>query len=424
LGRAGSASPGWRWRWASGCGTGSARAPCSCRWRRSPIPGLVLAAIGRAAGADLTGTGAPTEALAETFGDGAWLLVLDNLEQVVQVAPDLGELLARCPGLAMLATSRAALGLRAEREYPVPPLPLPAGSGAASVAEVAASPAVALFVDRARAARPGFALTEGNAGAVAEICRRLEGLPLAIELAAARTRLLDPPALLDRLVSSLNALGTGAVDLPERQRTLRATVQWSVDLLDGPERSLLEVAAVFTDGWTIPAVAQVAGLDEDRALELSEALARHSLIYLDSTELGPRSRMLETVREFVAERLAARPDTAEVGRRHAGRELRRPRQAAVPPSRPELHDVRLRPVVARRRPSPRHGHPRPAQQRHDALRRCLARGEGRCVQALDRIRIPVVDALSRRTEGVMRVMRLQGPVVSSFRLTPANRPSD
>ena len=137
--------------------------------------GQVLAAIGRAAGADLAGAGAPLEALAETFGDGAWLLVLDNLEQVVQVAPDLGELLARCPGVAMLATSRTVLGLRAEREYPVPPLALPADPGTASVAEVAASPAVVLFVDRARAVRPGFALTEGNAAAVAEICRRLEG---------------------------------------------------------------------------------------------------------------------------------------------------------------------------------------------------------------------------------------------------------
>jgi len=281
-------------------------------------PGLVLAAIGRAAGADLARTGSPLEALAETFGDGAWLLVLDNLEQVVQVAPDLGELLTRCPRLAILATSRTALGLRAEQEYPVPPLlPLPAGPGGASVAEVAASPSVALFVDRARAVRPGFALTEGNAAAVAEICRRLEGLPLAIELAAARSRLLDPPALLDRLVSSLDALGTGAVDLPERQRTLRATVEWSVGLLEDAERSLLEVAAVFVDGWTIQAVAQVAGLDEDRALELSEALARHSLVYLDSTGLGSRTRMLETVREFVAEGLAARPEAGEVGRRHA-----------------------------------------------------------------------------------------------------------
>ena len=281
-------------------------------------PGQVLAAIARAAGAGLAGTGAPLEALAEMFGDGVWLLVLDNLEQVVQAAPDLGELLGRCPGLAMLATSRTVLGLRGEREYPVPPLPLPAEPpGAASVAEVAAWPAVALFVDRARAVRPGFALTEANAAAVAEICRRLEGMPLAIELAAARTRLLDPPALLDRLAASLDALGTGAVDLPERQRTLRATVEWSIGLLTAAERSLLEVAVVFIDGWTVPAAAAVAGLDEDRALELSEALAGHSLVYVDSTRLGPRSRMLETVRAFVAERLAARPDADQVGRRHA-----------------------------------------------------------------------------------------------------------
>jgi tetratricopeptide (TPR) repeat protein len=153
---------------------------------------------------------------------------------------------------------------------------------------------------------------------VAEICRRLEGLPLAIELAAARTRLLDPEALLGRLARSLDALGTGAVDLPERQRTLRATVEWSVGLLEDAERSLLETAAVFVDGWTIEAAAQVAGQDEDRALELTEALARHSLIQLDSTGRGPRSRLLETIRVFVAERLADRPDVAEVQRRHAG----------------------------------------------------------------------------------------------------------
>ena len=280
-------------------------------------PGQVLAAIGRAAGADLAGAGVPVEALAETFGDGAWLLILDNLEQVVGVARDLGALLARCPRVAILATSRTVLGPRGEREYPVPPLPVPADPGTASVAEIAAWPAVALFVDRARAVRPGFALTEGNAAAVAEICRRLEGLPLAIELAAARTRLLDPPALLDRLAASLDALGTGAVDLPERQRTLRATVEWSMGLLTDAERSLLEVTAVFADGWTTQAAAQVADLDEDRALELGEALARHSLIYIDSTQLGPRSRLLETVGQFVAERLAARPDAAEIQRRHA-----------------------------------------------------------------------------------------------------------
>jgi predicted ATPase len=281
-------------------------------------PGLVLAAIGQAVGADLSRTGSPLEALAGTLGDGVWLLVLDNLEQVVQAAADLGDLLARCPGVVILATSRTVLGLRAEREYPVPPLPPPTDAATVPLDELASSPAVALFVDRARAVRPGFALAEGNAAAVAEICRRLEGLPLAIELAAARVRLLDPAALLDRLAASLDALGTGAVDLPARQRTLRATVEWSVGLLEDAGRSLLEVAAVFTDGWTIAAAAQVAGLDEDRALELSEALARHSLVYVDNTEAGPRTRMLETIREFVAERLAARPDASEIARRHAG----------------------------------------------------------------------------------------------------------
>jgi predicted ATPase len=248
-------------------------------------------------------------------------LVLDNLEQVLEVAGDLAELLARCPGVAMLATSRTVLGLRAGQEYPVAPLPLaagaPADSAGGTLEELAASPAVALFVDRARAVRPDFALTPGNAAAVVEICRRLEGLPLAIELAAARTRLLDPDVLLGRLATSLDALGTGAVDLPERQRTLRATVDWSVGLLEEAERSLLETMAVFVDGWTAQVGAQVAELDENRALALSETLERHSLIYLDRSDHGPRLRMLETVRAFVAERLAARPDVAEIRRRHA-----------------------------------------------------------------------------------------------------------
>jgi len=157
-------------------------------------PEQVLAGIGRAVAADLAATGSPAEALAETFGDGAWLLILDNLEQVVQVAGDLGALLARCGGVVILATSRTVLGLAAEREYPVPALPPPADPAAVPLAELESSPAVALFLDRARAVRPGFALTQDNAPAVAEICRRLEGLPLAIELAAARIRLLDPAA--------------------------------------------------------------------------------------------------------------------------------------------------------------------------------------------------------------------------------------
>jgi predicted ATPase len=277
----------------------------------------VVAAIGRAVGADLAGTDAPLGAVVDQLGDGQWLLILDDLERVVEAAGDLAELLASCPGVAIVATSRIVLGLRAEREYMLPPLPLPADPATMPVEELTASPAVALFVDRARAVRHDFALTQSNAWAVGEICRRLEGLPLAIELAAARIRLLDPEALLGRLARSLDALGAGAVDLPERQRTLRATVEWSLGLLDQAERSLLETVAVFVDGWTVEAAAEVTGLDEDRALALTEGLARHSLIQLDHTGLGVRSRMLDTVREFVAEHLAARPDVAEVGRRHA-----------------------------------------------------------------------------------------------------------
>jgi predicted ATPase len=280
-------------------------------------PGLVLAGVARAVGAELAGAHSPLDALAEYFGDDRWLLILDNFEQVVAAARDIDALLARCGGVVILVTSRTVLGLRAEREYPVPPLPLPADPAGEPVAELAASPAVALFVDRARAVRPGFALTEDNAVAVAEICRRLEGLPLAIELAAARTRLLDPGALLGRLARSLDALGTGPVDMPERQRTLRATVEWSVGLLDDDERSLLETVAVFVDGWSVQAAVQVAGLDEDRALDLTEALARHSLVHLDPAGDGSRLRMLETIRAFMAERLATRPDAAEVERRHA-----------------------------------------------------------------------------------------------------------
>ena len=291
---------------------------------------LVPAAIVRAVGAELAGVDSPLQALTEILGDDPWLLIVDNLEQVVNAAGDLGELLTRCPGVTILATSRTALGLRAEREYPVPPLPPPADPATVPLADLKSSPAVELFVDRARMVRPDFALTADNAAAVAEICRRLEGLPLAIELASARTRLLNPAVLLDRLARSLDALGTGTVDLPERQRTLRATVEWSVGLLEEAERSLLEVAAVFVDGWTIQAAAKAAGLDEDRALELSEELARHSLIYLDSSGPAPRSRMLETIRVFVAERLAARPDAAEIQRRHADYYRRLTEQADRP----------------------------------------------------------------------------------------------
>ena len=280
-------------------------------------PQGVLAGIGRAVAADLAGAGSPLQALAEQLGDDAWLLILDNLEQVVEVAGELGELLARCPGVSILATSRTVLGLWAEQEYPVLPLQLPADPVGVPVDELAAAAGGrCLWTGPVRCgpAPPYRGKRRGGGGDLAE---RLEGLPLAAATAAARTRLLDPAALLRRLSTSLDALGTGNVGMPERQHTLRATVEWSVDLLDDAERSLLEVVAVFADGWTIEAAASVAGLGEDRTLELSETLARHSLIYLDPAADGPRSRMLETIRQFVAERLAGRPDAAEVRHRHA-----------------------------------------------------------------------------------------------------------
>ena len=280
-------------------------------------PELVLPRIAAAVGATIEGVRPPVDVLVEQFAETPTLLVLDNLEQVVGVAPDLDQLLARCPGLEILATSRTVLRLRAEREYPVGPLTVPAFSGPAPIEQLASLPAVQLFVDRAQAVRYDFALTDDNALAVVEICRRLDGLPLAIELAAARTRLLEPDALLARLASRLDALGTGPVDLPERQRTLRATVEWSVGLLDDAEQHMLATLSIFVDGWTVEAAVHVSGLTEDRTLDLLDALAGHSLVSVDATDAGPRFRMLAAVRELAAERLAAGADLADVERRHA-----------------------------------------------------------------------------------------------------------
>ena len=278
---------------------------------------LVLAAIARASGPALAETDSPLEALVDYLGAGRWLIILDNIEQVADAGRDIGDLLARCPGTVVLATSVTALQLRIEHEYPVPPLQAPPDPATTPLDRLAESAAVALFIDRAQAVRPGFALTPANAAAVAAICRLLDGLPLAIELAAARSRVLEPDELLTRLHQSLRALGTGAADAPERQRTISATVDWSMGLLDESERSFFEMMAVFVEGWTIAAAAAVAAVEEDRALELTEALVRHSLSYVERSAYGTRSRMLEPVRTFVVERLAARPDAAEVAERHA-----------------------------------------------------------------------------------------------------------
>ncbi|GAA1359480.1 DUF4062 domain-containing protein [Catellatospora chokoriensis] len=279
-------------------------------------PDAALAAIGRAVGASIGAGPSPLDAIGEHLGDDRWLIVLDNVEQV-DLAHSIDELLTRCPGTVVVATSRRVLRLRAEWEYEVQPLSVPDDPDTMTLPELAAAPAVALFAERARAVRRGFALTEANVGAVVRICRLLDGIPLAIELASARIRLKDPEILLAKLTDSLGVLGAGPVDLPERQRTLRATVEWSVGILPDAERRLLQTMAVFVDGWTVDAAAHVAGLPEHETLELIDTLHQHSLVHVDITEAGPRSRLLVIVRDFAAEQLSTRDDGPEVHRRHA-----------------------------------------------------------------------------------------------------------
>jgi predicted ATPase len=279
-------------------------------------PGRVLAVIVDAVNASMEHTQTALDGLTAHYQGRTALLVLDNLEQVLEAGPDLIALLAACPGLTLLATSRTVLRLRGEHEYPVPALDVPAPA-TCWLDELAETPAVALFVDRAQAARPDFRLTWENAVAIAEICRRLDGIPLAIELAAARSRLLSPHALLARLSGCLDSLGAGPADLPDRQRTLRATVTWSVNLLNAPAARMLSMLGCFTDGWTLEAAASVCELDELDALQILDDLAGHSLIMLSPTADEPRFRMLGTVREFALELLDARPDAEAVRARHA-----------------------------------------------------------------------------------------------------------
>jgi predicted ATPase/class 3 adenylate cyclase len=225
--------------------------------------------------------------LAEHVDEKRTLLLLDNLEQVVACAPALGDALAACPNLRLLVTSRVSLHLQSEREYQVAPLPDP--------------DAVELFCARATNAEPE--------AAVADICGRLDGLPLAIELAAARTRVLAPDELLRRLEQRLPLLTGGARDAPERQRTLRATIEWSHDLLTPEEQELFAHVAVFEGGFTLDAAEEVC----DAELDTLESLVQHSLVRADDK----RFTMLETIREFAAERLAASPDVAALRARHA-----------------------------------------------------------------------------------------------------------
>jgi predicted ATPase/tRNA A-37 threonylcarbamoyl transferase component Bud32 len=256
------------------------------------------------------------DAVATVIGNRRVLLLLDNLEQVLDAAGDIAALVSRCPAMQIVVTSRAPLKIAAETELALPPLALPAPD-ATSVEEIQQSPAVALFVQRAQKVKPPFALSSANGPAVAAIVRRLDGLPLALELAAARIRILEPSALLQRLDRALDLLTSGDRDLPERQRTLRATIQWSHSLLDPAEQRLLRRASVFTEGWTLEAMEAVCyqATERHRGLDELDSLVEKGLVRV--VGMGERYLLLETIRAFAAEQLDAAGEADSLRQAHA-----------------------------------------------------------------------------------------------------------
>jgi predicted ATPase/DNA-binding SARP family transcriptional activator len=252
----------------------------------------------------------PEEAIVRFLGPKDTLLVLDNFEHVLEAAPVVTELLSAAPSLAVLATSREPLRLRVEHRFDVAPLEIPAAATAIAVERASAGQ---LFVQRARSHDRAFALTPASAGPVSEICRRLDGIPLAIELAAARTTLLEPSELAARLASTLDLLGHGARDSPDRQRTLRATIEWSHDLLSSTEAKAFADFAVFAGGATTEAAQEVTGADLDALHALTD---KQLLLRRHGSGTAPRLRMFETVREYASELLDADPHAAEIRERH------------------------------------------------------------------------------------------------------------
>jgi predicted ATPase/class 3 adenylate cyclase len=259
------------------------------------------------------------DTLADHLRDRHLLLVVDNSEQVIEAGLAVARLLDAAPRLTVLATSRVPLHISGESEYQVPPLRLPDAAGVSNLDVITRSEAVALLTERAAAVRPGFRITDENAAAVAEITTRLDGLPLAIELAASRLKVLSPKALLARLGDRLPLLTGGTRDLPERQRTLRGTIEWSHDLLEAKEQRLFARLGTFNGGWSLEAAEAICG--PALGLEVLDGLGTlidHSMVRLGEPGDGePRFRMLETIREFAVERLASSGDDDELRRRHA-----------------------------------------------------------------------------------------------------------
>jgi predicted ATPase/class 3 adenylate cyclase len=284
-------------------------------------PALVASAIASPLGVVETGERPLKEGLETYLRDKELLLLLDNFEQVLGAAPLVGELLSECPRLEVLATSRSVLRVYGEQEYPVPPLELPRPGRLPPIDRLSQYEAVRLFIERAKAARPDFSVTDENAPAVAEICARLDGLPLAIELAAARIKLLPPRAMLERLGSRLKLLGGGARDLPERQRTLRGTIEWSHALLEEGEQVLFTRLAVFAGGRTLEAIEAICDAKGDLPVDtldgVSSLLDKSLLRQEEGPEGEPRFVMLETIHEYARERLEASGEAEEVRRLHA-----------------------------------------------------------------------------------------------------------
>lgn len=281
-------------------------------------PGLVAASIAQVFGVRDAGNEGLDHRLKGFFGDKGFLLILDNFEQVVEAAPLVADLLAACPGLKALVTSRVRLRVSWEHEHVVPPLGLADLVEHAALEEVAESGAVRLFVERAQAVQEDFALTPENVPAVTAICHRLDGLPLAIELAAARVKVLTPSALLARLERRLPLLTGGGRDLPARQQTMRDAIAWSYGLLDAYEQKLFRRLSIFVGGFTLEAAEALARDDGVDVLDGITSLVDKSLLRAEVEQAGkPRYLMLETVREFGLDELAASDEEAATREAHA-----------------------------------------------------------------------------------------------------------
>src|SRR5215207_3512296 len=282
-------------------------------------PALVPETVANALGTARVGSAPVEEQLALYLRSRQTLLLLDNCEHLLPSVGDvIAPLLTSCPALQILATSRAPLRIRGEYALSVDPLPLPRSGDQASIADVVGNPAVQLFLERARAAHAAAVEAGDSLEAVAEICRRVDGLPLAIELAAARVRLFPLAALRDRLQHRLPLLEGGPRDAPARQRTIRDTIAWSYDLLTAPEQALFSRLTVFAGGFTLEAAQRVAGLDaQAEVVPLLEHLVDHHLIVPMSSSGEPRFTMLETIREFGLDRLAQSEAERETRDRHA-----------------------------------------------------------------------------------------------------------